>query len=155
MGRLFDAISALAGVCQIADHEGQAAVELEGVCRGVPAADGYRFGATMDPAPVVRAVAADVRAGAASAVIGARFHTAVVDLVAGVAATAHAATGLSAVALSGGVFQNPALLAGVCRALRRNGFTVLRHRVVPPNDGGIALGQLMIAAESSRGVPCA
>ncbi|MDT7698375.1 MAG: hydrogenase maturation protein HypF [Pseudonocardiales bacterium] len=155
MGRLFDAVSALAGVCQVADHEGQAAVELEGAGRGVPAPDGYRFGEAMDPAPVVRAVAADVRAGVAGAVVSARFHAAVVDLVTGVVATAHAATGLSTVALSGGVFQNPTLLAGVCRALRRNDFTVLRHRVVPPNDGGIALGQLMIAAHRSRGLPCA
>jgi hydrogenase maturation protein HypF len=91
----------------------------------------------------------------AGAVVSARFHAAVVDLVTGVVATAHAATGLSTVALSGGVFQNPTLLAGVCRALRRKDFTVLRHRVVPPNDGGIALGQLMIAAHRSRGLPCA
>jgi hydrogenase maturation protein HypF len=155
MGRLFDAVSALAGVCQVADHEGQAAVELEGAGRGVRAPDGYRFGEAMDPAPVIRAVAADVRAGVARAVVSARFHAAVVDLVSGVAATARAATGLSTVALSGGVFQNPTLLAGVCRALRRNDFTVLRHRVVPPNDGGIALGQLMIVADRSRGLPCA
>ncbi|MCW0213083.1 MAG: carbamoyltransferase HypF [Pseudonocardia sp.] len=155
MGRLFDAVSALAGVCQVADHEGQAAVELEGAGRGIRAPDGYRFGEAMDPTPVVRAVAADVRAGVARAVVSARFHAAVVDLIAGVATTARAATGLSTVALSGGAFQNPTLLAGACQALRRNDFTVLRHRVVPPNDGGIALGQLMIAADRSRGLPCA
>jgi hydrogenase maturation protein HypF len=63
---------------------------------------------------------------------------------------ARADTGLTTVALSGGVFQNALLLTGVCRALRQGDFTVLRHRIVPPNDGGLALGQLMIAATSAH-----
>ncbi len=156
MGRLFDAVSSLAGVRHVADYEGQAAIELEGCSRSVEAADGaYRFGEPMDATPVIRAVANDVRTGVPSSLIGARFHSAVVDLVATVARRARAETGLSTVALSGGVFQNALLLTGACRVLRRDGFTVLRHRVVPPNDGGLALGQLMIAAREQEDTSCA
>jgi len=156
MGRLFDAVSSLAGVRHVADYEGQAAIELEGCSRSVEAAGGaYRFGEPMDATPVIRAVANDVRTGVPSSLIGARFHSAVVDLVATVARRARAETGLSTVALSGGVFQNALLLTGVCRVLRRDGFTVLRHRVVPPNDGGLALGQLMIAAREQEDTSCA
>ncbi len=156
MGRLFDAVSSLAGVRHVADYEGQAAIELEGCSRSVEAAGGaYRFGEPMDATPVIRAVANDVRTGVPSSLIGARFHTAVVDLVATVARGARAETGLSTVAMSGGVFQNALLLTGACRVLRRDGFTVLRHRVVPPNDGGLALGQLMIAAREQEDTSCA
>jgi len=156
MGRLFDAVSSLAGVRHAADYEGQAAIELEGRSRSVEAAGGaYRFGEPMDATPVIRAVANDVRTGVPSSLIGARFHSAVVDLVATVARRARAETGLSTVALSGGVFQNALLLTGACRVLRRDGFTVLRHRVVPPNDGGLALGQLIIAAREQEDTSCA
>jgi hydrogenase maturation protein HypF len=151
MGRLFDAISSLAGVRHVVDYEAQAAVELEGLSRGgSPAGGAYRFGAAMDAAPMIRSVVADVRAGVAPGVIGARVHAAVVDAVLGAAVHARTDTGLTTVALSGGVFQNALLLTGVCRALRQGDFTVLRHRIVPPNDGGLALGQLMIAATSAH-----
>jgi len=156
MGRLFDAVSSLAGVRHVADYEGQAAIELEGCSRSFQAAGGaYRFGEPMDATPVIRAVANDVRTRVPSSLIGARFHSAVVDLVATVARRAREETGLSTVALSGGVFQNALLLTGACRVLRRDGFTVLRHRVVPPNDGGLALGQLMIAAREQEDTSCA
>ena len=150
IGRLFDAISSLAGVRHVADYEAQAAVELEGLSRGGSPAGAYRFGAPMDAAPVIRSVVADVRAGVASEVIGARFHAAVIDAVLSAAVRARTDTGLYTVALSGGVFQNALLLTGVCRALRQVDFAVLRHRVVPPNDGGLSLGQLMVAASAAR-----
>ena len=88
------------------------------------------------------AVVADVLTGVPAAVIGARFHCAVADLVAGVAASlGHAHR---TVALSGGVWQNALLLHMTRAALRDRGFAVLTHRQVPPNDGGIALGQLLV-----------
>ncbi|HSY16055.1 MAG TPA: carbamoyltransferase HypF, partial [Jatrophihabitantaceae bacterium] len=165
IGRLFDAVSSLAGVRHVADYEAQAAIELEGLSRDAGPSDagpsdagpsdaggrwagGYLFGEGMDAAPVIRAVAADAEAGVAPEVIGARFHAGLVALVLSVASHARAATGLTTVALSGGVFQNALLLAGSCRALRADGFTVLRHRLVPPNDGGLALGQLVVAASA-------
>jgi hydrogenase maturation protein HypF len=152
MGRLFDAVSALAGVRQVVDYEAQAAIELEGLSRGVDSAGaGYAFEvdpdttpAIIDPAPVLRAIVRDYRAGVAAGVIGARFHNAVADLIVNVARDAGAATAARTIALSGGVFQNALLLRLVLDGLRRSGFEVMTHRRVPPNDGGIALGQLMV-----------
>lgn len=149
MGRLFDAVSALCGVRQVVDYEAQAAIELEGLARGAdPGACRYAFAvdtgvspAVIDPAPVLAAVIADVRAGVTPGVIGARFHCGVADLIVDIAAnTAHTDT----IALSGGVFQNVLLLQLARDGLHRAGFRPITHRRVPPNDGGIALGQLLI-----------
>ncbi|NUS14493.1 MAG: carbamoyltransferase HypF, partial [Streptomyces sp.] len=96
--------------------------------------------------PVLSAAVADLRSGAGAAVVAARFHAAVADLVRRCCSAARERHGLDTAVLSGGVFGN-ALLAGLCaRALRADGFTVLAHRLVPPNDGGLALGQLVVAA---------
>ncbi len=150
MGRLFDAVSALAGVRQEVAYEAQAAIELEGLARGSDAAGGrYTFAigrekpyAVVDPAPVLAAVIADVRAGVSAGVIGARFHHAVAALIVELAAIEPA--GPYPIALSGGVFQNALLLGMTLNGLRANGFEAITHRLVPPNDGGIALGQLMV-----------
>jgi hydrogenase maturation protein HypF len=151
MGRLFDAVASLAGVRHLAEYEAEAAIVLEGAARGHgPAADGgYAFelaGEQADPAPVIRAVAADVRAGVAAATIAARFHAAVVTLITDLAGQTRDRTGLDVVALGGGVFQNTLLIDGARHALRERGFTVLIPRLLPPNDGGIALGQLVVGA---------
>ncbi|MEV6572384.1 carbamoyltransferase HypF [Streptomyces sp. NPDC051577] len=173
MGRLFDAVSSLAGICHHAGYEAQAAIELEAAARTAhapggaderysfvlrPAAPGAGADAvpeaaahpgppmTVDPAPVLAAVVADVRAGTPPSLIGARFHRAVTDLVAEVCVAARERHGLDTVALTGGVFANTLLSSACAEALRGHGFTVLRHHRVPPNDGGLALGQLMVAA---------
>ena len=156
MGRLFDAVSSLLGVRQVVDFEAQAAIELESRSRGVPL-DGapYRFALReqgagepllADPAPVVRALVADMRVGVAAGTAGARFHAGVVALVIAIAERARRELNLHTVALTGGVFGNALLLSATGRALRGAGFTVLRHRSVPPNDGGLALGQLLVGA---------
>ncbi len=160
MGRLFDAVAALCGIRQRVDYEAQAAIELEALAD--PTAKGaYEFPApdaagAIDPAPVIRAVVADVLAAIPSPIISTRFHRAVVSVVhrqtwtsgrdtsAGDGGTRGGGGG-PAVVLSGGVFQN-LLLADLCKeALVRDGFTVLAHRQVPTNDGGLALGQATIA----------
>jgi len=147
MGRLFDAVASLAGVRQEVSYEGQAAMELEALA-GEPGGEAYRFALgdgdplVADPAPVIRAVARDVRAGAGAAAVSARFHLAVADLVLAFAQR----EGLETVALTGGVFQNVLLLELACDRLRGAGFRVLTHRLVPPNDGGLALGQAAVAA---------
>ncbi|MBH0780830.1 carbamoyltransferase HypF [Nocardia bovistercoris] len=149
MGRLFDAVSSLAGVRHDVDYEAQAAIELEGLARGGDPGDTrYRFAldrardpAVIDPGPVLAAVVADARSGVAAAVIGARFHRAVAELVAELATDY--ADGTVAVALSGGVFQNALLLSTAENLLRDRGVRVLCHRRIPPNDGGLAFGQLL------------
>ncbi|WP_371633695.1 carbamoyltransferase HypF [Streptomyces sp. NBC_01259] len=160
MGRLFDAVASLAGLRHEVAYEAEAAVELEGAARGahgLPAAPegGYRFAirpgageepAIADPGPVVRAVVSDVRAGVPTGLIAARFHASVAALITELADLCRTRTGLGTVALGGGVFQNALLLQAAQQGLAERGFTVLRPRLLPPNDGGIALGQLMIAA---------
>lgn len=162
MGRLFDAVSSLAGVCHRAGYEAQAAVELEGAALHAPADDttAYAFalhasqesrdGAVRaDPAPVLAAIVGDLRVGVEPALVAARFHRGVTGLVHRMCARARERHGLDTVALTGGVFANTLLSSACAATLREDGFTVLRHHLVPPNDGGLALGQLMVAARAT------
>jgi hydrogenase maturation protein HypF len=150
MGRLFDAVSSLAGVRQAVAYEAQAAIELEGLSRVCDCgAVTYAFGiddsgspVIIDPGPVVAAVVNDVRTGVPRGVIGARFHRAVADLIVDLARTDD--TGGQPIALSGGVFQNALLLRLSRNGLQNIGLQVITHQHVPPNDGGIALGQLLV-----------
>ncbi|WP_405754068.1 carbamoyltransferase HypF [Streptomyces sp. NBC_01411] len=160
MGRLFDAVASLAGVRHEVEYEAEAAIGLEGLARSAgpdgAGADGrYSFGIreavdgqplVADPGPVVRAVVSDVRAGVPAELIAARFHACVAALTVSLAELARARTGLGVVALGGGVFQNAVLLGAVQHGLEAADFRVLRPRLLPSNDGGIALGQLLIAA---------
>ncbi|MFD3441205.1 carbamoyltransferase HypF [Streptomyces sp. NPDC058685] len=169
MGRLFDAVSSLAGVCHRVEYEAQAAMELENAALSDVTGsvgddarnDAYRFilGAETedpeapliaDPAPVLAAAVADIRAGAHAGPVARRFHQGVIALVQEVCEVARHRTGIETVALSGGVFCNALLTQGCCDVLEGDGFTVLRHRRVPPNDGGLALGQLIVAARAEE-----
>ncbi|MEV6834063.1 carbamoyltransferase HypF [Streptomyces sp. NPDC051133] len=158
MGRLFDAVSSLVGVCHRAEYEAQAAMELEAVAAQAWYADAgaYPFGLTAggtlvcDPGPMLGALLADRRAGTPAPVLAARFHRGVARAVAEISRRARAETGLRTVALTGGAFVN-GLLEEECTALLAgDGFTVLRHGEVPPNDGGLALGQLMVAGTATN-----
>jgi hydrogenase maturation protein HypF len=155
-GRLFDAVSSLLGVRDVVTYEGQAAIELEHVAdpdeRGtyaVAVADGAV--ARVPASDVVRAAAEDLARGVTVPVVAARFHNALADVVLDVCGLLRARHGLSTVALSGGVFQNALLLTGCLDRLEGDGFTVLTHRQVPPNDGGISLGQAAVATALLRG----
>jgi hydrogenase maturation protein HypF len=158
-GRLFDAVAALAGVRGQASYEGQAAMELEWLARSVPEAGSYPFNlmtlpegsppqptCVIDTRPLIAAVADDARAGVEPAVIGRRFHTSLVDIIAQVCCRLRAETGLTTVVLSGGVFMNVLLTSEVCVRLSEEGFDTYRHLLVPPNDGGLSLGQLAVAS---------
>jgi hydrogenase maturation protein HypF len=152
VGRLFDAVSALAGVRQRVNYEAQAAIELEmRVDPDIETAYAFNLGddGVIDPAPLIRAVVDDVRAGVSASTIAARFHNGLAEVVVDVCRWQREETGIDAVALSGGVFQNVTLLGLVVPRLRDAGFTVYTHRQVPPNDGGIALGQAVVAAARS------
>ncbi len=148
MGRLFDAVSSLVGLRHVASFEAQAAIDLENAAAGhLAAARPYRFpvaGAEIDAGAVLGAIVADVREGRPVGAIAAGFHVAVADLVADVAVDVRQRTGIEEVALSGGVFQNLLLVRLSHDRLADRGFQVLTHRLVPPNDGGIALGQAVV-----------
>lgn len=151
-GRLFDAVACLLGVRDVAGYEAQAAVELEALA--APRADrAYDVGLTeagdrlvVRTTDLVRAVVEDLRAGVPRALIAARFHAALAQVIAQVADRVRAQSGVGRVALTGGVFQNARLLRLAAAALEARGFEVLRHQQVPPNDGGLALGQAAVAA---------
>ena len=151
MGRLFDAVASLAGICHRAGYDAQAAMELEARARSVGRVRGYRFGHGLDPAPVVAAVADDVLAGTDPAVVAARFQASVVDAVVTEVGRLREQTGTATVTLSGGVFLNAFLLEACAADLVAAGFRVLRHRRVPASDAGLALGQVAVLAH--RGVP--
>ncbi|UCE84770.1 MAG: carbamoyltransferase HypF [Deltaproteobacteria bacterium] len=159
-GRLFDAVAALVGPWQRTSFEGQAAMGLEHVAdRGVndpypivvAAGEPSASSGTAPPAlvldwePLVRAVLEDLRRGVAVEIIAARFHAALADGIVRVAGI----VGEPVVALSGGCFQNRLLVEHTVSRLEASGFRVLLHRRVPPNDGGISLGQVAVAAARS------
>ncbi|HUC15607.1 MAG TPA: carbamoyltransferase HypF, partial [Acidimicrobiales bacterium] len=150
MGRLFDAVSSLIGARHTVSYEAQAAIELETVasCHVGPVPQ-YGFETVddrIDSSALLRAIVKDVRNGLAPGAVAAGFHEAVARLIAETADRLREETGIATVALSGGVFQN-VLLVRLARAeLARLNLRVLAHRVVPPNDGGLALGQAAIAA---------
>jgi hydrogenase maturation protein HypF len=148
MGRLFDAVAALIDVRQVVAYEAQAAIELEGLSRGTNCGESsYAFDVRerlIDPIPVIQAVVRDQRDGVPAALIGARFHDAVANLIVDLAVRERDASQL--VALSGGVFQNALLLRLTLKGLRAKGIRAITHRAVPPNDGGVALGQLMVGS---------
>jgi hydrogenase maturation protein HypF len=106
----------------------------------------------VDPGPIIAAAVRDAAAGTSPAIIAARLHAAVIDFTCDVCERLRAATGIDAAGLTGGVFANAILTRGIAARLERAGFRVLRHREVPPGDGGLALGQLAtVAARDRRG----
>jgi hydrogenase maturation protein HypF len=174
MGRLFDAVAAIAGVRQTVDYEAQAAMELEALCNApsglqqpyqqqgseqeLPVPErGYRFvilpgePLQIDPTPLLEQIVADQLAGMPASIIGAKFHEAVARMTCDLCQQIRGSTRWSTVALSGGVFQNRLLLRMTRSLLRTASFKVLDHKKVPPNDGGLALGQAAIAASRLAG----
>jgi hydrogenase maturation protein HypF len=162
LGRLFDAVAALTGVRQVASYEAQAALELESVASERLDGEPYRCaiergGAeapfVIDPTPALTAVAADVLGGVPVEQIAARFHQGMADLMVDAAVLACEQSGRATVALTGGVFQNVRLLSLTADGLRKKDLRVLIHRAVPPNDGGLALGQAAVASARSATTP--
>jgi hydrogenase maturation protein HypF len=149
MGRLFDAVASLLGVRHRIDYEGQAAIELEALAESALDRPGpslpltVRADGVIDPATMVQTMVSALYAGTHPAVLAAGFHRAVADAVAEV--VGQVADDVRLVGLTGGVFQNVLLLRMCRELLRREGFEVLTHHTVPPNDGGLALGQAVIS----------
>jgi hydrogenase maturation protein HypF len=160
-GRLFDALASLIGVRDTVSYEGQAAIELEWLAGEVPADGAYPFELAaprspehdgvpatyaIDTRPLIRAVVADVQSGADRRRIARRFHSTVVEIIAATCAAIRKETEIEAVVLSGGVFMNALVASQSAARLSADGFRVYRHVLVPPNDGGLCLGQLAIGA---------
>jgi hydrogenase maturation protein HypF len=149
-GRLFDAVAALLGVRDAVNYEGQAAVELEQLAdpaerSAYPASvTGARPFGVCGP-DLVRAAVEDLLAGVDPGTIAARFHNGVAHVIAEGCRRVRDEAALTTVALSGGVFQNALLLERSVGLLEQDGFRVLVHSRVPPNDGGISLGQAAVA----------
>ncbi|MGD2269569.1 MAG: carbamoyltransferase HypF [Desulfobacterales bacterium] len=151
LGRLFDGVAALVGLRSCVAFEGQAAMELEMTAAGIDekiydyewlTADGIQ----IQPGSIIRGVVYDMLKGVPASVISARFHGTLIRLFAEVCKVIRKDTRLNRIVLSGGVFQNTRLLSGLFPALENQGFEVFAHKVVPTNDGGISLGQALVAS---------
>ena len=155
IGRLFDAVGSLCGLRQQTRFEGQTAMELEFALQGVDTDEGYEFKIRevarseiliVDWAAMIEALVADLRGGVMSGTISARFHNGLVEALVEVAKR----VGMERVVLSGGCFQNRYLTERSVRRLREEGFRPYWHQRIPPNDGGIALGQVVAALNTAR-----
>ncbi len=162
VGRLFDAVAALAGIRQQVNYEAQAAIELEALVDR-PEDKSYPF-EIISPssgekplsennapleislAPLLGALLQDMSNEVPPSIIAARFHNAMAEVILDVCNIIRSETSISRVALSGGVWQNLTLLESTCRLLVDHGYQIFVHHQVPPNDGGISLGQAAIAA---------
>jgi len=170
MGRLFDAVASLCGIRHSVNYEAQAAIELEALVDEheagsypwefsdiVPPPNGLGGNApslpriAISPAPVLAAIIHDLRHHVATPVIAARFHNTVADLTSTVLDHLRTSTGIHDVALSGGVWQNITLLKRTVQLLTKNGFHVFTHQKLPSNDGGLSLGQAMVALSKTTG----
>lgn len=150
MGRLFDAAAALIGIRQVVNYEAQAAIEMEALVQEGDAA-AYPFSlenGQINMAPLWQTMVGEWQKGVGAAALAIRFHNSIAQMVVTVCDQIRSETGLNEVALSGGVWQNISLLKRTIPALQSKGFTVYWHTAVPSNDGGLALGQAMIAAHS-------
>ena len=149
-GRLFDAVAAILALRHEASYEGQAAVELEAIAsEGIAESYAFDIGSTsptaIDMRPAIDQMVREICTGVSVNVIAAKFHNTIVAVIMKICQRLRASDGLTQVCLSGGTFQNYYLLAHVLPALRGCGFEAYINRKVPPNDGGIALGQAAIA----------
>ena len=149
-GRLFDAVASILGLRHEVNFEGQAAIELEmAACQGID--DGYAFDIEnsepwqVDMRPVIGSILNDLRRGLQTGVISARFHNTIAAVIVEVCRRVRQTEKLNQVCLSGGTFQNVYLLTRALAGLRGQGFEVFLHAKVPTNDGGVSLGQAVIA----------
>lgn len=149
MGRLFDAVSSLLGICHHITYEAQAAIELENLCDlseesyyKIPISAGLICSTAIMPQIIM-----DMRNGISIPRISARFHNGLARISLEICHRLRDESGLNRVALSGGVWQNTTLLAKTLALLRKDSFDVMIHQRLPTNDGGVSFGQLLITAE--------
>jgi hydrogenase maturation protein HypF len=156
LGRLFDAANALMGLRQMVSFEGQAAMELESLA-SVDVTGGYAYTiedshgtAIIDPRPMLKGMIRDLASRLPREVVAARFHNTAAEFIARLCHRLSKAAGLREVVLSGGCFQNRFLVNRLCHRLAREDLKFYLHHQVPPNDGGLSLGQAIIAGRALR-----
>jgi len=163
MGRFFDGVSSLLGICDVNTYEGQAAMELESVAEDISSSPknlltqsyGYeireeRDTSIVEPSSIVKGIVEDLESRVPPSLIAYKFHNSIADIIAAVSSKIKEKIGLCKVAFSGGVFQNRLLLELALRKLTEQGFICYYHKTIPTNDEGISLGQAMIANETIK-----
>jgi hydrogenase maturation protein HypF len=153
MGRLFDAVAALIGLCEEISYEAQAAMVLESAVDSEET-DFYEMpleNDIIDPIPMIRAIVADLKAGVNRGRIAARFHNSLILMSVEACRQIRNETGLRTVAISGGVWQNMRLMNLILPALEAEGFTPFIHTQLPPNDGCVSPGQAAVALARLQG----
>lgn len=148
MGRLFDGVASIVGLKHHVSYHAQAAVMLEQIALHSDDNGSYSFSINegiIDFRPMIRKIVKDKRAGALIEIIAKKFHNTIIEIIISLSESLRKETGINKVALSGGVFQNAILLSGVFNKLKERGFAPLIHQIVPSNDGGISLGQVVAA----------
>jgi hydrogenase maturation protein HypF len=148
MGRLFDAAASILGICQEINYEAQAAIEMENMVTNNEENFYYFniYDEVIDPTPLWDGLISDLRKSISIPQLATRFHNSIVNIILQVCQKIKKETGVQIIALSGGVWQNRYLLEHTLLSLSKAGFEVLWHSRVPTNDGGIALGQTLVAA---------
>lgn len=152
LGRLFDGIAAMTGICHYAAYEGQPAISLEMALtesNSLP----YRYSwesssdsLVISPGVIIKDVVYDLQQGISPGIISYKFHITLIMLFRDICCELRVSTGIDRIVLSGGVFQNAFLFSGLKKALEKEKFKVYSHSRVPANDGGISLGQAAVAA---------
>lgn len=147
-GRLFDAVSAMINLCPVSKFHAEAPMRLESIAS--PHETGnypWDFPDVIDFRSLIKAIVRDLQSGIDRSLISAKFHNTIIQIIVHVADAAREKSGINKVVLSGGSFQNAILLGRSEIELTNKGFEVFVHQKVPANDGGIALGQLAVAAK--------
>ena len=155
MGRFFDAISSILGICDFSKYEAQAAMELQAAAERKKArVSFYKYEITcrerlfIDHSLIIRGIVRDIKRGISQEAIALKFHHTIARITVDVCERISKHYGITEAALSGGVFQNRLLAELIINALRKRRFSVYTNHQVPPNDGGISLGQAAFALKN-------
>jgi len=155
-GRLFDAVAALIGIRREVSYEAQAAIELEMAARSSSETDAYPFTIhrqdgrwQIDPSPLFGAIVEDLRRKVRTETISRRFHNGLVETLVRLACMLRQESSINRICLSGGTFNNLLVFEHLTRKLESRGFEVFTHSEVPTGDGGLSLGQALVAAHSA------
>lgn len=150
MGRMFDAMASIIGISDIVTYEGQASIELEALSK-MDIEEAYTYSVIkrdmyiIEPYEIIIEALNDKIKGVSTKIIASKFQNTIVNLTISICQSIRKDSGINEVALSGGVFQNSFLLEKICYNLKRNNFEVYTHKKLPSNDGGIAIGQIIVA----------